>query len=204
MDGLLKKLTQARDVLAKMTKPRCVTSTTRLLTKPLFTRNNSMAKINLTASNIKEVMSYDPDSGLFTRLVSSSNSAAGKILGSKHSEGYVVINILGANRLAHRLAWLYVHGEMPNGHIDHINGDRSDNRLANLRCVTNSQNMQNRRSARKSSGTGFLGVTKSRYAFTTMIRANGKSIHIGSFKTAELAYAAYLDAKRRLHPMCEI
>jgi hypothetical protein len=87
----------------------------------------------LTAERLRERLRYDAETGAFTRRVGSSNARAGDMAGSVHSTGYVRISIDGGKYTAHHLAWLYVHGVWPSDQIEHINGKRSDNRIANLR-----------------------------------------------------------------------
>lgn len=96
----------------------------------------------LTQSELLREIAYDPESGYFKRL----GLVRGPVTeqaGTVNLQGYRKINILGRRYAAHRLAWLCVHGEMPSGDVDHINGIRDDNRLANLRVVSQSQNTQN-------------------------------------------------------------
>jgi hypothetical protein len=103
---------------------------------------------------------------------------------------------------AHRLAWLYVHDVWPDDQIDHINGCRDDNRIANLREVTNAQNMQNLHRPHSRNTSGYLGVhfVRERNRWGAQIRDNGRKRNLGHFATAEEASAAYLAAKRELHP----
>src|SRR6185369_5842834 len=101
-----------------------------------------------------------------------------------------------------------VHGEWPKHDIDHINGDIIDNRIANLRDVPRLLNMQNQRRAQAKNATGFLGVTqdKKRGTYHPKIRIPGEKNprHLGTFRTAEAAHEAYLEAKRKLHAGCTI
>lgn len=159
-----------------------------------------MGQLDITIEELKAMLSYDPDTGIFTRIKQSSNSKIGKELGSKHSAGYVVIGFKSKNRFAHRLAWLYMTGEWPTKQIDHINGNRSDNRFVNLRVATQSENNQNKKTASSKSTTGLLGVCRHKNGFGAMIRVNGISKWIGLYKTAEEAHAAYLTEKRKVHP----
>lgn len=128
----------------------------------------------------------------------------GGIAGSKMSHGYIAIRIDGQDYTAHRLVWLYVHGSEPSGYIDHINGDRADNRLANLRDVSQMVNMQNVYAAKSNSKTGLRGVSwhAQRGKYTARIKAGGRYLSLGLHDTPEGAHAAYLEAKRRLHEGC--
>jgi HNH endonuclease/AP2 domain len=103
------------------------------------------------------------------------------------------------------VAWLIVYGAWPSKNIDHINGVKTDNRIANLRDVSQSINGENRAAPRKSTRSGFLGVTKDKDGkFRAQISVGGKNTHLGVFAVAEEAFAAYLSAKRRLHVGCTI
>jgi hypothetical protein len=127
------------------------------------------------------------------------------LAGSKGKNGYFYIGVLGKKFLSHRLAYLMHYGEMPSCPVDHINGIPTDNRIVNLRAVSQSANMQNMRRATSASSTGLLGVATTRRSnFVAQIRAGGKRIHIGTFDTAEQAHAAYIAVKRRLHEGCTI
>lgn len=142
---------------------------------------------------------YEPETGLFFwtkwRLGRDLLAPAG----TTNKEGYRVIVMGRKAYKAHRLAWLMQTGTWPAGEIDHINGEKSDNRLCNLRDVTKAVNLQNLRKPTARNKTGFLGVSKCRKGFQASIKLNNKSIHIGRFDTAESAHAAYIEAKRFLH-----
>lgn len=147
------------------------------------------------------LLSYNPNTGDFHWKVDRARKArAGDLAGTHDSKGHRQIGVCGKYYLAHRLAWLAFYGEMPAGEVDHLNGVRDDNRISNLRDVSRSVNCQNEQRARRNNGCGFLGVTEKKYAFLAQIHANGKKIHLGSFRTAEAAHEAYLIAKRQLHP----
>jgi len=105
-------------------------------------------------------------------------------------------------RYASRLAWFYVHGAWPDGQVDHINGDHTDNRLSNLRVLTNAQNAQNRSRARRNNSTGLLGVSydKRDDRYRARIMVDGRMVSLGYHPTAHEAHAAYLEAKAALHP----
>ena len=158
----------------------------------------------ITAENLREILDYNRDTGVFTWRIAPRGHCAGAVAGCLDSHGYVVIRVAGANRKAHRLAWLHTHGELPDGQVDHINGKRSDNRLANLRVVTGQENQHNRRTAQTNGTSGFLGASLQRGRWRAQIKVDGKKIHIGSFDTAEEAHQAYLVAKRERHQAATI
>lgn len=165
-------------------------------------------KKELTADRLRELLHYDPETGVFTWLVHRQRHRAGDVAGSKHSMGYIEMGVCGASYLAHRLAWLYMTGSWPAGDVDHKNGQRSDNRFDNLRDVTKSVNLQNRQGATANNKSGLLGVSKSiakcgRW-FARIQDSTGKQKGLGSFGTPEEAHAAYLDAKRSMHEGCTI
>ena len=155
----------------------------------------------LTAERLRELFNYNPSTGIFTRLVSTNRGAkAGDVVGHTKSGRYVKVKIDGANYRIHRLAWLFVHGAWPTDHIDHINGNSFDNRIENLRDVGRDLNMQNQRKARSDNKLGVLGVVRSFGGFRAEIKVCGKKRSLGTFQTPDQAHAAYLDAKRVLHP----
>lgn len=163
----------------------------------------------LTAERVRQLVSFDPDTGVFTRLTSMGNQCkAGSVAGSISGNGYRLISLDGRRYNAHRVAWLYVHGHWPTGQIDHINGDRLDNRIANLRDVSPSTNRENMRASPKSAVVGMLGVRMLRpslsKSYQARIKVRGKQQHIGYFATPEAAHAAYLNDKRRVHAGCTI
>lgn len=159
------------------------------------------ARTEITQSRLMCLLNYDEKTGVFRWKISPSNRAAvGSVAGSLHNRGYRQINIDGTPRLAHRLAWLYVYGEFPEDQIDHVNGVRTDNRIANLRKATNAQNNQNQRSAHARNTSGKLGVSIFRNnKFLAQIGFNGKSHYLGYYDSAEDAHEAYVKAKRKLH-----
>lgn len=165
------------------------------------------AEAAITAQRLREVLHYDPETGIFTWKIAprSKPEFIGTAAGSNHGEGYKIVKIAQRTYLAHRLAWLYVHGVWPSFNIDHRNGNRADNRIANLRDASQSINLQNQRGPRSHNKTGFLGVKPARNGrFAAQIVLNGKPVHLGIFKTAEEAHAVYVAAKRKHHPGCTI
>ena len=157
------------------------------------------------AERLRALLQYDPETGVLRWAVSRRGRVArpGVVAGRPNRAGYIRVKIDGFSYAAHRIAWVIVHGERPRGDIDHINGDRADNRLANLRDVPRRVNRQNMRRALARSKTGLLGVTcspkRSRQPFSARITVNGTTHRLGYFATAQLAHAAYLAAKRQLH-----
>jgi len=133
------------------------------------------------AREIREIASYDKDTGIFIRVVKCKGCNVGDIMGSKDKDGYLRIVIGGNPRYAHRLAWFYLYGELPNA-IDHINGCKDDNRMSNLRSVTYQENAKNRPRG-VNNKSGFIGVSwfEKTNKWRVTINYNKKQIHIGYF-----------------------
>lgn len=112
----------------------------------------------LTQAKLKELLEYDPISGVFRRKINIGGAKIGDIAGTDNGDGYMKIRVAGKSYKAHRLAWLYVMGRWPKNDIDHINGVRCDNRIINLREATRAENKQNTRKANSNNRTGLLGV----------------------------------------------
>lgn len=161
----------------------------------------------LTAERLRSLLHYNPETGEFTWLVSrAGNAKAGYVAGFDNGDGYRKVRVDSHPYQAHRLAWLYIHGSWPNGHIDHINGNPSDNRIANLREATNSQNLQNRYRASSNSKSRLLGVSfdPKRGKWAAQIEVDGRCRFLGRYESADAAHAAYLKAKAALHPFATI
>ena len=157
--------------------------------------------IPLTIDRVREVLSYDPETGVFRWLVAVTNGVkVDQQWGAVDAAGYRRGKFGPAQVAAHRMAWFYTYGEWPTGEIDHINGLRDDNRIANLRDVDRATNMQNQRVAQKGNLSGYLGVRKNGNGWTAHLQFEGKMRSFGTFKTPEEAHAAYLAAKRLHHP----
>lgn len=153
------------------------------------------------------MLSYDLDTGVFLwRSKPAPCVRAGSVAGSPDKDGYLRIQLDGKQHKLHRLAFLLVDGAWPIGQVDHIDGDRQNNRWANLRVVNQAINQQNRRQQQRGARTGLLGVyqKKGNVKFTARIYVDGKRIHLGSYECAEVAHAAYVRAKRELHQGCTL
>ena len=148
----------------------------------------------LDAKTLRTILSYAPETGLFTWL-KRRNGVKSMTAGYTGCDGYVSIRINGKLYKAHRLAWFYVQGCWPSAHIDHINGDPSDNRLSNLREATHSENLRNV-PIWGSNTSGYKGVSfsKVRNKWRAQIRFCNKRLTLGHFETPEDAYAAYCKA----------
>jgi len=156
--------------------------------------------MGFTAENVRELLSYDAETGAFTWLKTASNRRKqGEIAGClcKRS-GYVLIGYRGRIYKASRLAWLYVHGEWPSGVIDHINGNRADDRISNLREATQGQNVRNR-GKQKNNSSGFKGVSAHQGKWVARLTIDGKTIRASGFDTPELAANEYSKMARLYH-----
>jgi hypothetical protein len=171
-------------------------------------RNDSMAKADLTADRLRELLDYNQETGVFTwRDKRGPRAKHAGVAGCISSDsGYRMIRLDFRLYRAHRLAWLYVFGKWPAEQIDHINGDRADNRLANLREASNRLNCENKRRAQKNSASGVLGVSwnKRNKMWSAKLSHRNSEVFCRYFHDIEDARQAYLDAKRRLHEGCTI
>jgi hypothetical protein len=158
--------------------------------------------IDLTAERLRDLLSYDAETGIFTwRVAVSHNVHAGAVAGTiDKSRGYRKISIGDVRYLSHRLAWLYVHGVWPTDLIDHANGVRDDNRLANLREATRRGNAANSRlSSNNTSGLKGVRWHKRDRKWHAQINVGGRTVYLGSFNTKEAGHQAYMDAARQQH-----
>ncbi|WP_186378113.1 HNH endonuclease [Yersinia rochesterensis] len=154
----------------------------------------------LTAGELRKILNYSSETGLFTWIKASGTRGAGSIAGSENKKGYVQICIRKTPYRAHRLAWMYVNGAMPAFDIDHINGVRNDNKISNLRLATPSQNQHNT-SKSKNNRSGYKGVyfNKRDKKFVAQIMVNRKRVAIGYYLSADEAHKAYQKASLMLH-----
>ncbi len=154
----------------------------------------------IAQARLKELLSYDPDTGVFTWKVSRGKVKAGDVSACIHTFGsgksYRVIKLAGRQYLSHRLAWLYTRGHFPAREIDHINGDGTDNRLCNLRSVTHSENQKNIR-LYSNNASGVCGVSwhKPSRKWLARIKADSKRLHLGLFEDLSDAIAARQEAE---------
>jgi hypothetical protein len=160
----------------------------------------------ITAERLREILDYCPETGVFHWNISPSrNTKRGSISGTKSKkDGYIRIKINCQSYLAHRLAWLHFYGRFPAGCIDHIDCNRSNNAINNLRDVTPEINSQNLKTSSSKTANPYLGVSKIGDKFQAQIRINKKLKYIGLFETAAAAHEAYLREKRIHHKGCTI
>jgi hypothetical protein len=145
---------------------------------------------------LKNILSFNPDTGIFVWKESTAHrTKVGSVAGAVSVKGYVKIQVDRRLYAAHRLAWFYHYGEWPDGIVDHINRNRSDNRIANLRVVSASQNMRNC-GLRSTNTSGYKGVSyfAHRKKWAAQIRIHGENWVVGMFDTPEAAAAAYKNA----------
>mgnify|MGYP003145362455 CR=1 FL=1 len=177
------------------------------------------AEPSLTSGTLRDLLHYDQDTGVFTwrerpvsmfrdgrRLRAASECSrwnsrySGSVAGTLKDTGYVEIGILGKLYPAHRLAWLMTYGRFPQKKIDHVNGERADNRIANLREADDFQNAANSRK-RKDNTSGFKGVSfrKDLEKWQARIGVGGRRISLGLYDQPEAAHAAYIAAAKKHH-----
>lgn len=163
-----------------------------------------MAGYNNNTPALKgDVLHYEPETGFLFWLAHPRKPKIGKRADIAGSRGYRIVCHDWKQYGAHRVAWFLSHSEWPE-QLDHINGDRSDNRLCNLRKATQELNSQNIRAAKANSTHGVLGASPKRGGYRAQIQAYGRRYYLGSFPTSEQAHAAYIQAKRKLHDGCTI
>lgn len=158
-------------------------------------------KPKITHERLLDLVDYDQVTGAFIWNAKREHCRPGNSVGYLMPTGYISICLDGRKYCGHRLAWFYVHGVWPEGVIDHINHDKSDNRLVNLRDVSQTLNLQNRYEPLEGSASGVLGASPYKHGgFRASIKVNRRFVHIGVFPTAEQAGEAYLNYKSSHHP----
>lgn len=154
---------------------------------------------------ITKTLDYCGDTGyLYYIRDMKSGHKCGDKAGYLENTGYIRVRIGGKNYQAHRIAWFLFYKSEPTGIIDHIDGDKTNNKILNLRDSTRSQNLQNQKKSQKGSDSGILGVSKYENKWIARIDLNGVQYRLGIFETKEAAGEAYLKAKRELHDFCTI
>lgn len=144
-------------------------------------------------NRLRELVIYDPETGVFTTRLGSHQRPAGAVIGISNGQGRLLLFLDGRKYYAHRMAWLYTHGWCPTI-IDHADGDPLNNRLENLRQASRSQNRAN--SGANRGRTLPKGVYRSGSRFQAQVRVRGRLIALGSFSTATEASSAYQAAAR--------
>lgn len=160
-----------------------------------------MATAILNAARLRELLEYNPETGIFIWKVTRGGPAvAGSVAGGTDSKGYRQIKIDMRLHLAHRLAWLYVHGIFPEGHLDHIDRNPKNNAISNLRECTHAENHQNV-DLRNDNTSGVTGVCFDRASskWLAYINKSGRRYRVGLFVSRDSAVAARIDAKSKLH-----
>ena len=162
----------------------------------------SYDNVPLTCEILRKFVNYDPNTGLLTwRLRATRTAEPGKPLGSVvgklPDKGYIVITLFGTTYQAHRLAWLHYHGQFPEKQIDHIDHDRTNNKIANLRESSLHTNMKNK-SLYTTNTTGYSGVTLKGTSWLARIGVNGTKVLLGAFRTFDEAVAARKAAEKLL------
>lgn len=161
--------------------------------------------MKLTAERVRELLHYNPETGVFTWKVSRKGTGGiGSVAGDLNKRGYWRVCVDGKRVMGNVLAWLYMTGEWPTCDVDHRNNVRHDNAWSNLRQATRSMNNENQHRAHRNNKSGLLGVSPNRNRWAASIIVRGKKTHIGTFDTPEQAHQAYLDKKRQMHAGCTI
>ena len=152
---------------------------------------------SITADELRSILHYNPLTGVFTRIRSAHPYSVGAVVGTVALDGYVTVNIRRRHYKCHRLAWLYVYGTWPKHDIDHINRNRSDNRICNLWDVTHQQNMCNA-GTYNTNTSGRKGVywDKRDSRWRARFLLGDKYLSLGRFKTFDEAVAARVAAEK--------
>lgn len=144
--------------------------------------------MTINQERLRSLFNYDHESGKLKRIASVRGSR--KTVGSVRPDGYLTVCVDGKAYLYHRIVWLLINGFFPPDQIDHINGDKSDNRISNLRLATPHQNRQNKQSVRTRTGKRGVTIDMRTGRFIARIGFFGKTFHIGVFDTADEAAIA--------------
>jgi len=156
---------------------------------------------DLSAEYVRSIFNYDPVTGKVTwKITLSKRAVAGKPAGYLDDQGRIKVGINDRCYMMHRIIWLWMTGSWPKYEIDHKDEIKSNNKWKNLRAATPSENHRNR-GPQKNNTSGYKGVTyvPKRKRWIAGIKLNGYRHNLGSFTSAEEAYAAYCKAAIRLH-----
>ena len=160
----------------------------------------------LTQQRLKELLHYDPETGIFTRKIFvKPNAKAGDIAGFHTPKGYLAFYVDKKRYLAHRIAWLYMTGSWPKYVIDHIDAGKDHNWFSNLQDITNRKNLHRKNHPNSNNTSGFVGVHYRKdkvndvKKYEACIQANDKKYRLGYFLTPEEASEAYQAAKLKHH-----
>lgn len=145
----------------------------------------------ITQARLKELITYDSDTGFMIWVKDYGNRKEGTRAGSISRKGYMSLRIDKKLYFVHRLIWLFVHGTFPSEFIDHIDGNKSNNRLVNLRAVSRRENSQNLSQHRGGKKPGCY-YNRSRKKWEAQISINNKKIHLGMYLSEQEAHAAYV------------
>jgi len=178
-----------------------------------------MADVGLPPpSDLRKMLDYDPDSGLFVWRTRGADTFSAGARGVEHTariwnaafagrpamtahdgRGYLRGKLAGRNHKAHRVAWAMHYGEWPDGEIDHINHDKTDNRIANLRVVSRQENAKNKpRQSNNTSGAVGVSFVAQSGKWQALVKIGSRNKYLGLFATFEEALAARKSAEREL------
>ena len=157
------------------------------------------AKTLPSQQDLLAVLAYDPTTGALKWRNPNGLHRADAVAGNINSLGYRVVSVLGVQYRAHRVCWKMHHGTDPVGMLDHINGDKLDNRIENLREADHALNARNR-SIGRNNRSGYAGVDAHMGRYRAVITVNNRAMHLGLFDTPQAAFIAYVRAKADLHP----
>jgi len=144
--------------------------------------NNQQLVKEFTQLEVKEMLNYNPETGIFIWLTAKANCVSAGVIAGYKTHGYIKIGINNKKYPAHRLAWFYTYGVWPKDQLDHINHVRDDNRIVNLREATSQENSKNTL-IRKDNTSGFIGVywNEINKNWRVRISINGNPNNLGSF-----------------------
>ena len=153
---------------------------------------------------LKRLFAYNEDTGDVTRLIQCGKMKPGSLVGSKTHFGYTQTKVDNNNYFLHRIIWKLVYGKDPDGVIDHIDGNKRNNAISNLRDVSIATNNEHQRNINRKSKSGVFGAVQRGDKYAAMIVLDGVQKYLGTFKTADEAHQVYLNAKRMFHRGCTL